>query len=548
MSTISNPQPPGAAFRRRTFLGLTAAGVPAVLAACSSGGGTGSATPTTEASGDVLPNYVPVEFAEPDFPSVDGSPAGFLAIPTDLAQSVAEPPGSGATFSAMTPLWGTIPPVDGNQYYEAVNGLLGSTIEFQITDGNVYGDKLATVLASPRDVPDWVSIPLWNLPPRFGSEIVGNVFTDLGPYLAGAAVEEYPNLANLPTDSWRMCVFNGKLYGLPFPAATTPRDATFYRSDLLEELGIAADVTDGDALLALALELTGGNQWGAEDLWNTAQMIHKVPPKWRLDDDGRLINKIETEEYRASLEWNAQLFASGAVHPDAVADNMTESKLRFQSGQSLIMMDGLGGWHEALRDNLAANPDYWQQPFAPFAADGSEPQFWKADPAGILSFLKQTDDEAKIRELLALANVLAAPFGTVEYQTATFGVEGVHYTLDANNLPVPTDLAATELQPTYTFLVQPPAVEAHVQYPGFVEAASEYNVRATEIAAEPLFYAMQISEPPQYASIGQPFVDLEKDISRGRKSMADLDAAIETWRSSGGEELRAFYTEILESE
>ena len=51
----------------------------------------------------------------------------------------------------------------------------------------------------------------------------------------------------------------------------------------------------------------------------------------------------------------------------------------------------------------------------------------------------------------------------------------------------------------------------------------------------------------QYASIGQPFVDLEKDISRGRKSLDDLDAAVETWRASGGEELRTFYQEILDA-
>ena len=30
--------------------------------------------------------------------------------------------------------------------------------------------------------------------------------------------------------------------------------------------------------------------------------------------------------------------------------------------------------------------------------------------------------------------------------------------------------------------------------------------------------------------------------------MADLDAAIETWRSSGGEELRAYYQDILDQQ
>ncbi|GAA4627837.1 MULTISPECIES: extracellular solute-binding protein [Cellulomonas] len=537
--------------RRRSFLGMVAAGaavagVPSLLTACGTGEAVSVSTPGATIGAGILPSYIPVDYVEPDFPSVNGSTPGFETIPAELVQSVPEPPGSGTEFTAMTPLWGTIPPTDGNQYYEAVNGLLGSTITFQITDGNVYGDKLATVLASARDVPDWVSVPSWNIPPRFGSEIVPNIFQDLTDHLGGDKIAAYPNLANIPTDAWKFCVFGGRLYGLPFPGEVIT-DAIFYRKDVLDELGITPDVRSAQDLLDLAVELTGGNRWGAEDLWNTSAIIHGVPPKWLLDGD-RLVHRVETEQYRAALAWNAELFASGAVHPDAVADQSGEAKTRFQSGASLIMNDGLGAWHEALRDNLASNPDYWQQPFEPFAADGGTPVLWKGNPANIFSFLKKTDDEARITELLAIANVLAAPFGTTEFDVINNGVEGVHFTRDDDGLPVPTELAATELQPTYIFLVDPPIANTRVQYPGFVRASSEWQTTAAEYLQEPLFYAQQIVEPAQFASIGQPFVDLEKDISRGRKSLDDLDAAVETWRSSGGEELRTFYQEILDAQ
>lgn len=537
---------------RRSFLRMVAAGaavvgVPSLLAGCTSPSPTGAAT-SGGAIGDVIPSYIPVEYVTPDFPSVNGSVPGFLTLPEELVQSIASPPGSGATFKAMTPLWGTIPPSSGNQYYKAVNDMLGSTIEFQITDGNTYGDKLATVLASAKDVPDWVCVPTWNLPPRFGSEIVGNVFQDLTPYLAGDKVKDYPNLANIPSDAWKFCVFNGMLYGLPFPGGIIT-DAIFYRKDLIEGMGVTVDVKSGDDLLALALELTdeSAGRWGAEDLWVTSTLMHSVPPKWKLDG-GKLVHRVETDEYRAALEWNAKLFASGAVHPDAVADQMGEAKQRFQSGKSLIMNDGLGGWNEALRDNLASNPSYWQQPFDPFAADGGEIVLFKGNPTNIFSFLKKTDDEDRITELLALANVLAAPFGTTEQDVITNGVEGVHYTKDSAGLPVPTPLAATELQPTYIFLVDGPIAETHVQYPGYVEAASVWQAKAAEYVTDPVFYGQQISEPQQFGSLAQPFVDLEKDISRGRKSLSDLDAAVTTWKAAGGDDLRAFYQEILDAQ
>jgi putative aldouronate transport system substrate-binding protein len=94
--------------------------------------------------------------------------------------------------------------------------------------------------------------------------------------------------------------------------------------------------------------------------------------------------------------------------------------------------------------------------------------------------------------------------------------------------------------------VDPPVVNAKVQYPGFVEAFCTWQAEAAQYLVEDLFYGMQITEPAQYASLKTPFEDLEKDIARGRKSMADLDDAVATWTSSGGEELRAFYQEILD--
>jgi putative aldouronate transport system substrate-binding protein len=341
-------------------------------------------------------------------------------------------------------------------------------------------------------------------------------------------------------------VFNGKLYGLPFPGAIFT-DTTFYRKDLIEGLGITVDVKNGDDLLALAKELTDAKagRWGAEDLWTTAVIIHGVPPKWKVVG-GKLVHRVESEEYRAALEWNAKLFASGVVHPDAMA-GQNDSGARFKSGKTLITSGGWGAWHEALRDNLASNPKYWQQPFEPFAADGGKPVLFKGNPTNIFSFLKKSDDKMKISELLALANALAAPFGTTECDLITNGVEGVHFTRNSAGLPVPTALAAKELQPTYIFLVDGPIVESHVQYPGYVKAASLWQSSAAKYVVDPMFYGQQISPPQRFASLAKPFEDLEKDISRGRKSLKDLDAAVKTWKASGGDDLRAFYQKILDA-
>ena len=531
---------------RRGFLGGTAglAGA-AVLTGCSTGGGTPGGGPASQGavSADVLPSYIPKEYVKPDFPA----PAnGYSSIP-EFVKAFSAPPGSGGTFKAMTPLWGAIPPTTGNHYFDAVNKAMGSTIDFQISDGNTYGDKLAAVLASPKDVADWVSIPSWNVPPRFGTA-VDQIFTDLTPYLAGDKVKEYPNLANIPTDAWRFCVWNGKLIALPMPDSGVP-NPLFYRDDIFAELGIKELPTTPDALIELAKELTDPSKgvYGTDDIWTQAVNMYAVPPKWKLDGD-KLVNRVETEEYRGALEWIRKLFESGAVHPDGIAGNNGDAKTRFESGRTLMVTDGIGGWAEALQRNLPSNPTYSQAPMPVFGVDGTDVPVYKGNAASILSYIKKTDDEARVKELLKLADFLASPFGTEEFQLVNYGVEREHYTLDGNGLPVATELAQTELQPSYIFLVDPPVSNAKVQFPGYVEKWSTWVNETAAHFVDPVFFGMNITEPSQYASLGTPFTDLEKDIARGRKSMADLDSAIETWKKSGGEELRAFYQKILDEQ
>lgn len=545
--TSPDQKPPflRAAVGRRSFLGILGGAVAmAALSSCSSGGAAPQATSSAglaETTAKLVPDYIPLSIVQPDIPGLNGSAPGFTSIPK-LVKSVQNVPGKGGTYTVMTPAWWAIPPAD-NSYYKAVNERLGATLNFQVSDGNTYGDKIQTVLASPKDVPDWVVIPSWNLPPRFGQAAKG-LFTDLSEYIAGDKAKKYPNLANLETPAWKYSCFEGGLYGLPYPAALIT-DAFFYRKDLFDELGVAAPKT-ADEYLTLAKELTdpAKNRWGSDDVWNGAQIMHGVVPKWKLVD-GKLQNKFETDEYRAALEWGAKLYASGAVHPDAVAGNSQQAKQRFESGAVLMTNDGLGSWHEALGRVLPTNPDFKMEPMDYFAPDGGKPTLFRGSPAAIFSFIKKTDDRARVEELLAIADFAAAPFGTEENMLINNGVEGVHYTLDAQNIPQATEKGKQEVTSTYAFLVNSAVVNNHVQYPGYVKSKTDWEVRQAPNVVEDVFYGLQIQEPNKFGSLGAPFEDLAKDILRGRKSISDLDGAIDTWKRNGGDELREFYAGFL---
>lgn len=548
---MNDRKPDRAGLGRRSFLTMLGAGAATpLLASCGSGPESGSEAangPVSSADVDAaIPDYIPRDIVEPDFPGVDGSTPGYLNYPAEFLPSVDGVPGRGSSFTAMTPLWANVPPgLPENQYMVAVNEEINADFQFQITDGNSYGEKLQAVLAAESSVPDFVTIPSWTVPQRF-DEALATLFTDLTPYLAGDLIEEYPNLANLDSDAWRCCVFGGRLYALPYPSDLI-NSVIFYRHDLADELGLEVAPRNTDDFLALAQEITdpSNNRWAMNDMWAGAQLMFGVPDQWEIDD-GELVHRFETDAYRAALEFQAELFRAGVVHPDAVAGNEQQARQRFISGEVLIAADGAGSWLSATREAYPGNPEYNQQPIPPFAHDGGTPVIYKGTPSNLFTFIKQTDDADRIREQLALANYFAAPFGTKEQMLLEYGTEGVHHELDADNVPTLTSLGQREVARTYTWITRPPVVAAQVQYPSFVKDFSTWMADAMQYTVEPPFFTQQIVEPTEFAALEQPFIDLEKDIARGRSDISELDGAIENWRAAGGDRMREFYAEYLE--
>jgi putative aldouronate transport system substrate-binding protein len=272
--------------------------------------------------------------------------------------------------------------------------------------------------------------------------------------------------------------------------------------------------------------------------------MYGLPPTFR-DEGGELVHRFETPEFKEALEFLTKVIEQGSMHPDAVAGT-GNGKDRFEAGQTVFMNDGVGAWHEGLTRVRPGNPDFDPMALDFFAPDGGAPTLYRGHPVNIFSFLKNTDDEERIKEALRIADFCAAQFGTVEKNLLSYGEEGVHHTLDADGVPQLTEQGTQEVTSTFEFLAQPAIVNAKVQFPEYVKDSSEWMARQSEFVEDPLFFGIQIQEPAQFGSLGQPIDDLVVDISRGRASIDEFDAAVETWRSDGGDELREFYAEFLD--
>ncbi|WP_046731822.1 extracellular solute-binding protein [Streptomyces humi] len=543
---------------RRSFLASTAVATAAVaggmplLAACGgSDNGSGGGSSSGKDAKKLLPSYVANNVVTPDIPSKYGSSIGFtgkLDLAT-LKTSVPKKLGKGGKVTIMAPFWGS-PPKQDNAYYTAMNSMIGVDVEWQNQDGNTYDQKLGAVLAS-SDVPDVVVVPNWNMGGKIPTAIISK-FADLGPYLSGDKVKDYPNLAAIPTDAWRRCIFGGKLRGLPMPSSYVTNIVPFYRKDIFDKKGYEVP-RSADEFLALAKEITNAKakRWACMDMkWTAWQMFSVLsgsekPLGWNLVD-GKLINRIETQEYLEALEWTRKLFAAGVVHPDSMlGKNAPDAGPKFAAGEFLIYPNDISQWWSRTAEQATQNPDYKIWGMDVYAHDGGNPQVWAEQPAGIFAFVNKKASESVIHDVLAVANTTAAPYGTKEYMATNYGVEGTHYTVK-NGVPTKTTQGNNEVINAYVMVASPASTIAHPDFPEVAKAQVEWQQRMGSFTRKSSFFGQMITEPSRYTNLMNDFEQLEDDITRGRKKISDMQQAVSDWKSKGGDKLRDWYQKLLD--
>ncbi|MFC9466466.1 extracellular solute-binding protein [Streptomyces coelicoflavus] len=544
---------------RRSFLASTAAataavagGVPLLSACGGSDGGSRDGTTSKKDAKKILPAYVASNVVTPDIPSENGSAVGFTGK-LDLAglkTSVPKKLGKGGEVTVMSPFWGS-PPKEDNAYYTSMNDLIGVDVVWQNQDGNTYDQKLGAVLAS-SEVPDVVVVPGWNMTGKIPSAIIGK-FADLGPYLSGDAVKEYPNLAAIPTDAWQRSLFGGKLRGLPMPSSYVTGIVPFYRQDVFEKEGYEIP-RSCDEFMALAKDATNARakRWACLDMkWTAFNAFGVLSGNekslgWN-EADGKLVYRIETEEYLEALEWTRKLFAAGVVHPDAKLgkSNAADPGPKFAAGEFLIYNQDMSQWWSRTAEQATQNPEFRIWGMDVFGHDGGAPTLWAQNPASIFAFVNKKASEAVIRDVLAVANVTAAPYGTKEYMATNYGVEGTHYTVK-DGVPTKTDQGNIDVMNAYVMVASPAATIAHPDFPEVAKGQVEWQQRMGAVTRKPSFYGMQITEPARYTNLSNDFEQLEDDIVRGRKKIADMQQAVSDWKSKGGDKLRDWYRKILD--
>jgi putative aldouronate transport system substrate-binding protein len=258
--------------------------------------------------------------------------------------------------------------------------------------------------------------------------------------------------------------------------------------------------------------------------------------------DGKLVRWQETEQYQQALGWAAELARAGCLHPDAFAANATVlGKQRLVGGQIGIHPDGYSAWGSLAR----FLPEGRQEVIGGLSVRG----FAGATPtyaigAGSTNFtILAKADEGRIVELLKILNALAAPFGSAEFLFRKYGNAGAQHSVEGDN-PVLTKQGTDEITPVTEALDYHLVDGVKVAYEGsltkITKAKYDFATQAEPSYARSAVIGLYSETNARTGTqFTRTLTDLQNGVITGRKTVADLADALQSWNSGDGQKIKA---------
>jgi len=528
---------------RTAAVGAVAIAAPVGLTGCS-----------TESGGDGVSNagkklapwpaYKAFAGPKPDLaPTAEGVQPGYTSYPADLTRSVSRTPGDGSTVKVMSVSFGTPPkPASANKFWQAVEKALGVKIEYTVISQTDYQKKMATVMAGdPGELPDIINIFSGFALPR-EAQFVQRRAEDLTPFLSGDAVEDYPNLANIPTHAWRdMGRIGGRIYGIPLERPL-PGSTLWLNEEYFEGAGMKEGWTDQD-FAAVAKKGTGGKKYAlgaavgsvfGDGFHSAAHGVHARG--WSVKDDGTFLPVVADERYKQMLDFQLGLRKAGSYHPDATSISQIDMIALYYNGTVGSLQDGFGGY---LPKFLEKGRKYTPAPALPYSVGGTPGGIVGARRSFGYTVVKKAKKE-RVQLLLRILDYLAAPFGSEEWELVHYGLEGTHFTRAKDGSPEPNALGQVENNTNLPlkYLAEGPQALFVPGMPDAVKALHAWQVKTVPHTVRNASYGLQSRT---YTAQGTTLETLLKDtatgIIAGRTPLSEWDATVKTWRQRGGDRM-----------
>ncbi|TDO50143.1 putative aldouronate transport system substrate-binding protein [Kribbella sp. VKM Ac-2527] len=537
MST-HEPGPAGVARRSVLLGGIAGLGAAAFGGTLLSGCSAKSPTSTAASRGlkNALPAYLPIASdARPIRPGSDDGlvMAVYDAYPKDPFSRLPGPVGDGKPTTAFMVTYSALPPPkEQNAYWQSINKQLNTDLSLNIVAGSDYPTKIAALIAGGT-LPDIVQVQTNTAGLQRLADIANAKFVDMGPYLSGDKVKDYPYLANIPTQTWKASVWGGRLFGVPTTRSLFGT-VNYKNVAVLEAAGVTEDATDLDGFTALCQQVTnpskgiyalsGETGVGFPVSFSMFLTTFGVANGWAEDAAGALTLPALSDEWYAAIEYTKKLWKLGVYDPNTPAMTNAAKASAFEGGRLAFIDDALAYWNTALKRTPGLRLDMR----TPFGADGAKPVHWLGlGTYGTSAIRKENED--RVPALLSMLNYLAAPFGTKEFLHKEYGEQGVTYKVDAKGNPVRTERGDLETTVNINRLANGPLVlfDTAVATENLIRQQEAQKKLAAIALPNPSAGYDTAAVPAQgSAAAMQNIYDTQTGYILGRKSLADLKTAV----------------------
>ncbi len=341
--------------------------------------------------------------------------------------------------------------------------------------------------------------------------ITESVFWDLTDYL-----DDYDNLAMVPQATRAAASYNGRLYAIP-RSRNLARNGFGFRKDWCEKLNLAfwnkmeagEDPTWQDfydMLYAFTYNDPDGNgqndtcgiyldQWN--DVWNIVMTWFGVPNEWGIDENGDLIHKTQTQEYRTALKEIRKLYEDGLINNGSNTDafwTITAGKARnglqeSKGGVGIQVLDDMRKVETTLENNgiggaTPEEPIFWLGGYVLTESGNNErlvlPTAGFSDMIAISK--KNIKTEEQLKQVLSFLNDMndGEVMNMLEY-----GWEGTTYEIDENGY-LKLWMKATETDQNQQAQLDAAGVKTTTWNNGFNQiiayATAEENARPATVA------------------------------------------------------------------
>jgi len=452
-------------------------------------------------------------------------------------------------LSVMLPSFNTDVLADNSPVKVKLEELTKTKLTFNWVPSTSYADKLNITLASGQ-LPNILYVP--EKSSSILSGVKAGAFWEIGPLL-----KDYKNLSQIDKDVLWNTAINGKYYAL-YRSRPFGRNGITYRKDWLANVGLQEPKTIDDFYnMVKAFTNNDPDKNGKNDTYGLAASKTNMqfamslpwfgaPNKWGADESGKLAPDFTFSGYKDALKFWKKLYSEKLINQDFAVFEPTKVADLFNNGKVGTLIDVADAAQRADEGMVKADPSKANAVDVIGAVEGPDGlrNLPTSGYAGMFLFPKSSNKtEADLKKVIKFMDAIN---NKEEQVLINNGIENLTFKLDkgftskmspAPALTLNTGLGqlGTAIPENYSYLPVQTPVRIKV-----VKVIEENKKTAVTNPTEPYVSKTYTTKGAQLDNIIE---DARVKFIVGQIDEKGFDAAIATWKKSGGDDVITEYNE-----